>query len=292
MATAPPATAPPAARTAPVANGLPPRPGQVIGQSTSFLRAMVYGPPGAGKTVLGATLPKPVLFLDCDDGLLAIRSLGRKDEKAERLRQALGLTLEDVAQIYHQPIRSLADTFAIVQQLHREFAVDPNRYGGIVFDNLTEYQRVLMGDRTSGKQESSSSSPLGGQPASRMPQIQDWGVILIQLQGIIRSLKRLPCHLLLVAHESNRQVQGADIYGPALSGKLYEEIPGYVDCMFRYVFAQQEQADPNNPGKTVVREARRLRCTPSIGQLAKDRSGTLSDWEMPNLALMIKKMFG
>lgn len=252
MATAPPKAAPRFAR--------PKRVDEVTG---SYFNCILYGRPGAGKTTCAATAPAPILFLDCDQGLLALR--GVPPEMAEKI----GLCPEET---YFEPIRSMADMLAQIERVHRECSASPGWWRTVVVDNLTELQRVLMTDLLSVSERS-------------IPAIQDWGVILLRMQKLVRLVRNLPVHTVFIAHEREDE-HGI---GPALSGRIAEELPGYVDLMARYTMIEKEVEDGKG-GKT-TQITRRLRCRELISHriTAKARSHRINDWESPNLAKLIQK---
>ncbi len=118
-----------------------------------------------------------------------------------------------------------------------------------------------------------------------IPTIQDWGVILLRVQKIVRLIRNLPCHSVFIAHEREDDFG----IGPALSGRIASELPGYVDLMARLTLVEREE-DDGKGGKT-TKVIRRLRCRELISQkvTAKARSHRISDWEAPNLSNLIQK---
>lgn len=253
----------PAARTPPDRRGR-----RVLDVERTHLNMMVYGEPGVGKTLFAATGPGPVLFLDVDDGLLTLRDLDPK------VAEALGV---DPTQWYFESIRSLADIREQIKRLATEFARDPNFFGTVVLDNLTELQRVLMSD-------------LLGQsdPPRQVPEIRDWGIILSMMQGVVRNVKKLPCVTVFIAHETGAK---ENRFAPALAGRIQEELPGYVDIVARYVLIEKEVRNKEN--EIVKKVTRKLRMRPQVGTpsaLAKCRSGSFGDWEDPHLGAMIAKI--
>jgi len=79
--------------------------------STLGLKTLVYAPAGAGKTSLAKTLPKPVLVLDFEGGVLAL--MGEPD-------------------IAICPIRSGEELLQVVRELH-----DDTTFRSVVFDGLS-----------------------------------------------------------------------------------------------------------------------------------------------------------
>lgn len=245
-----------------------PRPQRIIDAKQVFVNVMVYGVPGVGKTVFGATGPGPVLILDLDDGTTCLNNPN------PQLVSSLQIDLNN---LYEEKIRSLDKLKDRVTRIAMELRQEPGFWGTVVVDNLTELQRVLMDDILS------SSGRAGGTPEHR-----DWGVLLRQIQTVVRAIKSLPCHTVFIAHEETKEASIA----PALSGRIQEELPGYVDIVARYVLTDVEKRDPTT-GAAKTTTVRKLRCKPQAGPprvLAKDRSGRLDEWEDPHFGRMIAKL--
>ncbi len=240
-----------------------PRPKTVDEVTANYFNCILYGRPGAGKTTCAATAPPPLLFLDCDSGLLCLK--GIPDEMAQKI----GLNPKET---FFEPIRSMDDMLQQIQRVARENAASPGYWNTVVVDNLTELQRVLLQDLLSTSERS-------------IPTIQDWGVILLRMQKLVRLVRNLPCHTIFIAHEREDE-HGI---GPALSGRIEIELPGYVDLMARLTLVEREEDDAK--GGKVVRTIRRLRCREAISQKvkAKSRSFRIGEWESPNLTGLIQK---
>ena len=238
------------------------RPRRVSDVSQSFFNCILYGPPGAGKTTCAATAPGPILFLDCDQGLLALQN------PDPDLVKKLNINLDH---LFFEPISSFDDMVAIISKIKGECTAQPGWWGTVVLDNLTELQRVLLTD-------------LLRQADRTVPQLQDWNVMLLRMQAIVRTLRNLPVNSIFIAHE--RQTDHG--IGPSLSGRIEEELPGYVDLMARYTIL--EKPDPEN--KDTVKVIRKLRCRAQLGAVpvkAKCRSSRLNDWEEPHITKLIEK---
>lgn len=239
------------------------RPARVSDVARNSFNAIVYGAPGAGKTTLAATAPSPTLILDADQGLLALQ------DPHPDLVKKLGLKLDE---LYVEPIRSLSDVTMQIKRVSDECIAQPGWWATIVVDNLTELQRICMGD-------------LLRKSDRTVPEIRDWGVILLQMQAVVRAIRNLPCNSVFICHEK----QDDTGIGPALSGQIALELAGYVDVLCRLVAVEKEVETPQ--GKT-IKVIRRLRCHAQQGAVpvkAKSRSSWLSDWEEPNLSRLIAK---
>ena len=257
------------------AGKLAPRPARIIDTQYKTFNALVYGLPGVGKTLMGATGPGPVLYVDIDQGLRSISNLDAK------LATDLGINLPE---LYAEQARGLVSIMALFRRLETEFAQDAARYGTIVVDNLTELQRCLMREHLTRVQQQE------GKPVTAA-RLQDHGVILGQMQNIVTAFKSLPTNVLFICHEAIRD----NYIGPALTGSMREELPGYVDAVLRYTLISQDNVDQNTGEKTtrVIRFLRTRPMPPSgeePGIIAKHRGDRLAEREYPHLAKLIEKI--
>jgi AAA domain-containing protein len=251
------------------------RPNRIIDTQYKTFNALVYGLPGVGKTLLGATGPGPVLFVDIDQGLRSISNLDAG------LAQELGINLQE---LYSEQARGLVSIMGLFRRLEQEFTQDPARYGTVVLDNLTELQRCLMREHlTRAQQRENRSYTNAG--------VQDHGVVLNQMQNIVMAFKALPTNVLFITHEAVRD----NYIGPALTGQMREELPGYVDAVLRYTLISQETVDQAT-GEKLTKVVRFLRTRPmppsgeERGIIAKHRGDRLQEREYPHLAKIIDRI--
>lgn len=193
------------------------------------IRMALYGKPGVGKTVFGATLPKPII-LAAEKGVLSI---------ADKFKQ---LTVIDVTK--YDDIRL---ALAYLQQDRGK------TFASVVIDSLSEAQRKHMDDLLRVSEKSA-------------PTLDLWMHNINEVRTMIRAFCDLPINVLLICsrREERDDETGGFHYTVGLSGKLAQEMPGYVDIL-GYMYT-----------KTVGDELGRFILTEPTEKFdAKDRSGRL-----------------
>ena len=235
-----------------------------------FVNMLVYGRVGVGKTVLGATGPAPILYLDLDDGLLSVRR--PRPELAEELGIPVGQIYFERATNWEEFVKSIKRVYSLRRS--------PGFFRTVVLDNVTTAQVFCL----QGK--------LGELSVERLPERTDWNLVLQQLRAAILLLCNLPCNVLLIAHEQDK----GGMIGPAIQGAAYRQIPGMVDLMCRYEIRPKE-VDDGKGGKQ-VQEFRVLNFHPSspvpgvsMGVEAKNRAGWMNRLEIPHFGKLIEKLY-
>ena len=239
----------------------------VLDLKTEHVNMCVYGLSGVGKTVLGATGPPPVLFLDVDFGMMSVSRM-RPD-----LQKSLGI--DDLNQLKREIVRGQKDIERLLQEVREEFKADPHAYGTIVLDNITELQRVLMNEY------------VREQSAKGLPKQQDWQYILLQMRWVVQNIRALPCHKLFTAHLEEKE----GMKSPALSGRIAQELPGYFDILACYMLREEEVTNADT-GEVSQESRRGLWCQAHPRIAAKDRSGRLDMIERPHLGHIVRKISG
>lgn len=154
-------------------------------------KMLVYGEPGAGKTLFGSTAPAP-LFINLEAGLMTLASRG--------------VDYVDVA----DPT-DLQEIFIFLRGGKHD-------YKTIVIDTLDELQKVYIADRLKKERRESM-------------QLQDWGFVGEQMQKALRAYRNLPLNVVFLCHAKTDQdnESGTLIYKPALQGAIGDQIAGFVD---------------------------------------------------------------
>lgn len=217
-----------------------------VSRRLAWLNVLIYGEPGAGKTVLSGSasaVPEmsPVLLIDVEGGSL---SLSERYPNVDLMRVA---TYEEVRKAG--------------AQLKKE---DCGGYRTIIIDSLSEIAKLSM---VMIMKQVIADDP-GRDPD--VPSVREWGKNLEQMRRIVRFFRDLDCHVIFTCHETDKKDErtGGFKTGPALSGKLAHEIAGFVDEVF-YLYTKARTID----GKPVVK--RFLLTSGEGSKIAKDRSDKL-----------------
>ena len=218
-----------------------------------YLKIMIYGPPGVGKTVLAGTASRskalsPVLFADAEAGTLSL-----KDDI-------------DVVRITDMPTLG-----KMVKFLRTE-----KQYKTVVIDSLTEVQKIIMKHVI---QQAVKEDP---KHDKEIPYQKDWYRNSELVRRIVRSFRDLPMHVIFTAldREVKDDLTGSVQTLPALPGQLAGEVPGYLDIV-GYLTVQE--VDGNIVRRLIVQP------TPMI--MAKDRSDALGPWiDNPELSSIVKRI--
>lgn len=166
------------------------------------LKAVLYGPSGAGKTWLSATFPKP-LFLDLEGGMRTT------------------FQLHNVLRYPKDPHAEITD-LKQVREFYKLVARDPSpKYETLVIDSLNELQ-VLV-----------TKEVLGTYDANRQYDdqmtLQDYGKVNRVFLNVIRNFLKLPYHVVMTAVETPREWEGQQVF-PKFTGKqIWPELQRMVE---------------------------------------------------------------
>ena len=139
-----------------------------------------YGRSGSGKTTLSSTFPKPILLLD-------IRDKGTD-------------SISDVKDVFVKEIEEVED----LEDVYHYLRDNPKEYKTVVFDTITELQRLVMKKIVQAKKKKVDENRIGdwGTMAKR-----DWGDVAAEMNGWISSFRDLPMEVVFLAQE---RVRGSD----------------------------------------------------------------------------------
>ena len=198
---------------------------------------VLYGGPGTGKTTLAATLPTPIVFIDCSEkGTDSIRDI---KSGVDVLR---------------------AETWEEVDLLYWYLKKGDHKYKSVVMDTLSQGQDLAIQQhlREKGKVAEVGSMTQWGGDMKR----QDWGKVSNQLKTFIISMRDLPLNVCFIAHdrvfggeEDDEENVIAPSVGPRLMPSVATTLNGAVSII----------------GNTFIRERFRRSKLKKKGKKGKER---------------------
>lgn len=224
------------------------------------VKILTYARAGAGKTVLAATAPKPIL-ISAESGTL---SLTRNN-----LEKLFGKNNPSIT--YDIPvleIKSITDLIAAYNWVNQN--KNKGDFQTVCLDSITEIAEVLLANLKSGVKD---------------PR-QAYGELLERMMQIIRDFRDLKGIHVYMSSKMERfkdEATGALLYGPSMPGaKLGQQLPYLFDEVFPLIISTDAQGG----------QYRALQTQPTFQYDAKDRSGVLAPLEYPNLTSIINKIKG
>lgn len=242
-----------------------------VTEQSEWLKLLVYGWPGVGKTrLLGALASlerfQPVLWIDIEKGTRSIR-----DQK--------GISVVRVANDVSTSTGKITKSaWSKMQEIYNELERDC-KYKTIVVDNLSECERMSM-DHTMAKlwmQNADRAAKQDGTPDKR-----EWGKSNDQVTSMVRAFRDIEANVFFSAHvreitnDSGVVTQSL----PGLPGKPAFNVAGMIDLVvYMYI-------------KEVGNESKRYLLTkPSSKYPVKDRSDKLPNpYEVPPVAELSEAM--
>lgn len=216
------------------------------GSYGKYIKALICGHPGSGKTLLASTFKNPI-YANAEAGLMSIADRG----------------------IPYADIRSIDDLWQIKNCLDQEPSIRETIMSvpidTIVIDTLDEIQKILKAERLAAT----------GNPAMQQ---QDWGWILEQMRTLIRSIRNMPINAVFLCHlkEVQDQTTGRTYYKPDLEGAIADGIAQYFDLS---MVIESQTGTVTTDKKVEKIETRRLITKPSQKySFLKDRSGKLPEY--------------
>lgn len=213
---------------------------KVVDQPPTF-NMLIYGDSGSGKTTLAGSADavpemRKVLILDIEGGTLSLKDR-YPDVESVRIKK-----------------------WSDMQEVYNELYEDNHNYATIVIDSLTELQKLSM-DQVMVKlvMEHQERDP-------DVPGIREWNINIEQTRKFVRAFRDLPVSTIFtaLAKTDKNQFTGASRTKPSLSGKVADEVAGFLDIVV-YLYT-----------KEVDQEQRRvLLCGATQQNVAKDRTDKL-----------------
>lgn len=212
---------------------------------TRYLKALIYGNYGVGKTYFAATAAEvpdmnDVLLISAESGDLTLEG----EKKFESITMVTVGSFKQFGDIHeflvqHCKAREAGDTQKL-KELQARFAYDddtsaddieePLRFRTVIIDSLTEIEALCM------------NQLLGISDSTRIDeetQNAEWTHFRSnhsQILRLIRQFRDLPMHVIFTASEQFIQDESKKMkYTPDMTGKLSKKIQGFMDMVGYYV---------------------------------------------------------
>src|SRR6218665_1110488 len=210
-------------------------PTKKVADVTTFHSYAFYGRAGSGKTTLASSFPKPLLLVDV------------RDKGTDSIADVKGIEVLEI------------ETLDDLEELYYALKDHPERYKSLVFDTVTELQKIVMASVIKGKSKGKKVdlSRLGdwGTMAKR-----DWGDVAAIMNKWIADFRDLDMHVVFLAQERTKtndeeseDNQIAPEVGPAVIPSIASTLNAAVNVVGN-TFIRTRKTTKLIKGKKVSRE--------------------------------------
>lgn len=220
---------------------------------TDPIFALVYGASGTGKTHLMGTIGElgRVLIIDIDQGIKTLRN-------APDLKKA-GYT-DNITVVSFDKFRDLDEAYKLVaandpKQWTKKFGVTIEQpFDWVVWDTWSEIQWYMLEELRSKDSEMKGN----GLNFRKNVQIQHWGMVTDLNKLAVQQLRACKVNQVFTMQEKldKDELSGAIYGGPAIHGKMVQEMPTYFDVVVHTYtdlsgnYCATNKAKGKWPGKT------------------------------------------
>jgi len=194
--------------------------------NTGRINALIYGEPGAGKSLLAAMasmVPEmsPVLYVDLDNGTTVLEHLPQeaRDQITTIPDEDVQLTWDDMQEVYDYLFKGR------------------HPFKTVIVDSVTEAQAINMGHLAGYDEQVEINAP--------MPKFDEWNETTAQMRRFFRAFRDLKMNSFFIATTSetpdpkSAAKKGEDpkmLIRPSLSKKLRGDAPAFFDVVL-YMYA-------------------------------------------------------
>lgn len=194
-------------------------------KTNEYVKVLIYGHSGTGKTCASSTFPTPMLFADFDG---KVSSAARFQENNKD--QLNGIEFEDFRLSSSAQIENSYARFLKYVARLEELAVTPNKFPfkTVVIDSLTTMSDAQVAYLLKKNANIQRALP-------NVPGMQDWGMILLEMKDIVKRVLALPCNVIFTGHikDSKDEITGAIEYKVALAGQSADALPILLEEVYR-----------------------------------------------------------
>ena len=224
------------------------------------IKVLVYGNSGTGKTVLAATMPRPLL-INAESGALSL--------KQQNLERLFGIGNPSIC--YNIPILTIGNVDDLTDVYRWCFASkESQQFESIAIDSISEIAEVVLNNAKKQVKD---------------PR-QAYSELIEKMETLIRAFRDIPGKNVYMAAKCEPvkdELTGIVKSGPSMPGsKLSTKMPYFFDEVFRLGVNKTPQGQLY----------RFLQTQPDLQFEAKDRSGALASIEPPFLSAIFSKIRG
>lgn len=233
------------------------------------VKLLVFSEAGMGKTMLTATLPRPIL-ISAESGLLSLTP-----SNIARVFGANNPSIcYDIPTIKVQSITDVEQAYTWITNESNNPIIDEygnRRYQSIALDSLTEIAEQCLNN---------------AKRTVKDPR-QAYGELIEKMQTLVRAFRDIRGLNVYMSSKMSRnkdELTGITAYGPSMPGaKLGPELPYFFDEVFKICIGKDQNTQE---------DYRYLLTKPDMSNVCKDRSGALAQMEYPHLGAIINKIKG
>lgn len=238
--------------------GIPPFKISPIRRTDRYIKQLIYGKHGVGKTTLAATavdvdIMADVLLIDCESGDLTIQDSNRIRQK-ERIMSVKVGDFMTVGRIYefvssHCHFRDVQtpEATAKIKEIQSWLTGVPEteidhvfRFRTVIIDSLSEAEQYNM----TSLMGYTETELMGGASEDEI-EVMGWGEFRknkLMIEHLVRKFRNLPIHLVCVCAEGYLEDEiKRKAYRPALTGQLSRTIQGPFDVVGHLTIGDKDQ---------------------------------------------------
>lgn len=239
-----------------------------LGDTSDYLRILVYGVPGSGKTTLaGSTVDVPdmndVLYLDLEQGRKSIKN----NDRIKDWKKVTVVPIKDYKQLAsvhkflkaHVRLRDSNDE-AKLKKLEAKFRgvepeeiKTPKRFRTVVVDTLTEFNQICLYELLGLSTDMNLEEAMSDDGEVDVATFAEYKKNNMLVQLVTRAYRDLEMNSIFLCHQSYVQDELKRFhYAPALTGKLAGQVQGFVDIVGYLKVGKLKEGEQSAPRRMFI----------------------------------------